>query len=76
MSDTQFKNAQRVWDAFMRVVILAPFGGAGWATTRQIADNAGMSKPTVQKYMLMARDEGRVRFVQIGRNQVVWEWVK
>lgn len=73
MSNAQLKNANRVWDGFMRAVILAPFGGVGWTTTSAIAKISGMSKPTVQKYMLMARDRGAVSLVVNGQT-AVWVW--
>lgn len=75
MSRTQLNNANKVWDGFMRAVVLAPFGGVGWTTTASIAKNCGLSKPTVQKYMLMARDRGAVSLVVNGQT-AVWVWEK
>lgn len=76
MSRSELKNAGRVWDAFMRAVVLAPFGGVGWATTAQVALLAQMSKPTVQKYMLAARERGAVSLVVMPNRQAVWVWEK
>lgn len=75
MSNAEIKNANRVWDGFMRSVVLAPYGGVGWTTTASIAKNCGMSKPTVQKYMLLARERGAVSLVVNGKT-AVWVWEK
>lgn len=60
MSKTQTRSAITVWQAFLGLIDEGE--GAGWfygATTGQIAERSGMSRPTVRKYMNMARDEQR-----------------
>jgi len=76
MSNRMQKTGSRVWEAFMHVCIMRPFGGAGWATTAQIAKTAGMSKPTVQKYMLLARERGAVSLHVLENRLAVWVWEK
>lgn len=61
MSNREKQMGERVWLAFLYVASRQTFGGVGGAWTRQIAQQAGVSKPTAQKYMLIARDAGYCR---------------
>jgi len=76
MSRTQIKNGNIIWQAFMNVCIMRPFGGAGWATTAQIAKVAGKSKPTVARYMALACEAGSASAHILENRQVVWVWEK
>ena len=76
VSNAQFKNAKRVWEAFMQAVVISPFGGVGWTTTAAIARIGGMSKPTVQKYMFMAQQQGVVSAHVVSNKTIVWVWEK
>jgi len=59
MSKTQFKNAQRIWDAVNKLS-----AGEGlpmprmWFTVSEVSELARMSKPTCQKYLDMAVEQG------------------
>ena len=60
MSKTQFKNAERVWRGFLGALFTGGGGEGVSVRTSEISKMCGLSKPTCQRYMLMAREEGRV----------------
>lgn len=60
MSNTKFKNASRVWDAFQQCISNSGGGEDFSVRTAEIVKMAGMSKTTVLRYMKMAQAEGVV----------------
>lgn len=59
MSRTQFKNAQRVWNALVALAMPDNDGYRWhWHTAGEVAEKAGMSAPTARKYLEVAADEG------------------
>jgi len=62
MSQTQFRNAEKIWEALTFLVAETEgFGWKGiWFSAGQVARRAGMSYPTARKYLEMAYEQGAV----------------
>lgn len=72
MSKREIKVGQRVWDAFIAVCARQTFGGVGGAWTRQVAEKAGVSKPTAQKYLTIACERGAIVREDYSYNGFLW----
>jgi len=72
MSKTNVKNGSKVWDAFMFLVPDDRIRHVPFASTAAIASRAGVSKPTVRKYMTMAQEAGHCRKEQIYGRMELW----
>lgn len=66
MSATKLKNASKVWLYFVRCVTIVPGKRYGLATVGEVASSAGMSYPTVKRYLEMAVSEGAAHKVNFG----------
>jgi len=66
MSKTKHKNAGKVWVNFLRCVTIVPGKRYGLVTVGEVASRAGMSYPTVKRYLEMAVSEGAAHKVNFG----------
>ena len=75
MSRTQRANGQKIFDAVHHIVTTGEGVMKGYFTTRMVAEQSGMSKPTAQKYLLIMSDAGNIAGVTIGRGTTLWKWM-
>lgn len=74
MSKTVRKNGQVIYDVFRCLMAeLEDREGNRFVLTRQIVDRAGVSRPTVIKYMSMLEDGHVVSRMKFG-GMFVWKW--
>lgn len=59
MTKTQFKNAQRIWNALVELdrSVINGYDRPSWFTVGEVATIAGMSEPTARKYLNAAVKE-------------------